>query len=77
MSTPGPSVKYTSEDILRVFKQRSDPYEPMTSSEIADAIGCSRPTALTRLEELAEEADVRTKKIGARGRVWWLPEDQY
>jgi len=77
MGTPGPSVKYTDEDVLGVFKQRSDPYEPMTSSEIADAIGCSRPTAHNRLKRLAEEESVRTKKIGARGRVWWLPEEHY
>ena len=73
MATPGPNAEYTTEDVLAVFDQRSDPCEPMTSSEIAESINCSRPTALNRLEELAEEGKIETKKVGARGRVWWLP----
>lgn len=75
MGTRGPSVTYTTEDVLRVFRQRSDSYEPMTSSEIAEALECSRQTAVNRLEELTEESSLETKKVGARGRVWWLPEE--
>jgi predicted ArsR family transcriptional regulator len=77
MGTRGRSITYTTEDVLRVFKQRSDSYEPMTSSEIAESLGCSRQTAANRLEELSEEDDLETKKVGARGRVWWLPEEYY
>jgi predicted ArsR family transcriptional regulator len=49
----------------------------MTSSEIAESLGCSRQTAANRLEELSEEDDLETKKVGARGRVWWFPEEYY
>jgi len=74
MAKPGPSAEYTTENVLRVFHQRSDQYEPMTSSEIAEALGCSRQTALNRLEELTVEDEIETKKVGARGRVWWVPD---
>lgn len=72
MGSPGPDMQYTTEDVLGVFRQRSDPCEPMTSSEIAEVLGCSRHTAHNRLEELSEENAIKTKKVGARGRVWWL-----
>ena len=77
MGTRGRSITYTTEDVLRVFKERSDSYEPMTSSEIAESLGCSRQTAANRLEELSKGDDLETKKIGARGRVWWFPEEYY
>ena len=77
MGTPGPSAEYTAENVLSVFHQRSDQCEPMTSTEIAEALGCSRQTAVNRLEDLTAKEKIETKKIGARGRVWWLPEEHY
>ncbi|NHN48575.1 GAF domain-containing protein [Halostella sp. JP-L12] len=49
--------------------------EPLTTSEVADALDCSRRTAYNRLERLAERDEIESKKVGARGRVWWLHRD--
>ncbi len=46
---------------------------PLTTTEVADAVECSRRTAYDRLERLVECGAVETKKVGARGRVWWRP----
>jgi hypothetical protein len=75
MAKPGPNPEVTCEDILGVFRGREDVSEPLTAPEIADAINCSRRTALTRLHELEERGRVRSKKVGGRSLVWWLPED--
>lgn len=67
----------SSEDVyartLAVFDQRDDPSEPLTTPEVADSLDCVRRTAYKRLEELVERGELRTKKTGARSRVWWRP----
>ena len=73
MAKPGPAPTVTPEDVLDVFAARSDAGEPLTAPEIADALGCSRSTALNKLRQLDERDDVRSKKVGGRSRVWWVP----
>jgi hypothetical protein len=75
MGKPGPDPETVPEEILAVFDDREDPNEPLTASEIAEAVNCSRRTALNRLHELEERGDLTSKKVGARSRVWWLPDD--
>ena len=75
MAKPGPAPTVTPEDILDVFAARDDPTEPLTAPEIADALGCSRSTALDKLHRLCERGDIASKKVGGRSRVWWVPSD--
>lgn len=75
MGTPGPDPETVPEEILAVFDDRKDPNEPLTASEIAEAVNCSRRTALDRLHELEARGRLTSKKVGARSRVWWLPDD--
>jgi len=72
MGTPGPSTVYTTEAVLSVFERSANSHEPLTSSEIADELGCSRQTVRNRLKELSEADEIESKKVGARSRVWWL-----
>ncbi|MFB6142898.1 MAG: hypothetical protein ABEJ30_06100 [Halorientalis sp.] len=79
MPDPGRETEYTLSDVLEVFTSRDDPAEPLTATEVADALGCSRRTALNKLHELAErtggsdsDVAVTSKKVGGRSRVWWL-----
>ncbi|WP_137283274.1 PAS domain S-box protein [Halorussus salinisoli] len=60
-------------DTLAVFDRGTSPSAPYTTNEVADALDCSRRTAYNRLERLVERGDLETKKVGARGRVWWRP----
>ncbi|MGM0590042.1 MAG: PAS domain S-box protein [Halobacteriota archaeon] len=60
-------------ETLATFQRIAPRGTPLTASEVADELGCTRRTAYNRLEKLVERGDVKTKKVGARGRVWWLP----
>lgn len=73
MAKPGPAPSVTPEDVLDVFAARDDPTEPLTAPEIADELDCSRRSALNKLRALEERGDVRSKKVGGRSRVWWVP----
>ena len=43
----------------------------VTAREVADAVGCSRDTALEKLHELDDRGEVVRKKVGGRAVVWW------
>lgn len=51
--------------------------EPLTREEVAEAVGCGRTTAQTKLRELADAGDIRTKKVGAHARIWWVTEETW
>lgn len=71
MGKPGPDPEITEEAVFGVFEDLEDPCTPLTASEVADELECSRRTALRRLKELNEKGKLRSKKVGARSRVWW------
>ncbi|WP_207591845.1 ATP-binding protein [Halomontanus rarus] len=73
MGTPGPDPDVTTDDALRVFTQSQRPWEPLTATEVADELACTRRTAHRKLEDLAERGELETKKTGARSRIWWRP----
>lgn len=73
MVDPGREPQYTESDVVAVFREREDYAEPLTASEVAEELGCSRRTALNRLHDLQESTDVTSKKVGGRSRVWWIP----
>jgi predicted ArsR family transcriptional regulator len=73
MAEPGRETEFTESEVIEVFKSRSDYAEPLTASEIADELGCSRRTALNKLHALADDTDIASKKVGGRSRVWWIP----
>ncbi|WP_227379566.1 PAS domain S-box protein [Haladaptatus halobius] len=68
--------KITLADTLNVFEEAAKVGTPFTASEVADELGCVRRTAYGKLKELAERGDLQTKKVGARGRVWWQVDSQ-
>jgi len=73
MAEPGRDVEYSVGDVTQVFMQRTDYAEPLTASEVAESLGCSRRTALNKLHQLQKDTDVTSKKVGGRSRVWWIP----
>ncbi len=73
MTPQGRDTEFTLSDVTRVFESRDDYAEPLTATEVADDLGCSRRTALNKLHRLQEETDVTSKKVGGRSRVWWIP----
>lgn len=73
MSSQGRNTEFTLEDVTEVFEARDDYAEPLTASEVADELGCSRRTALNKLHALDRETEITSKKVGGRSRVWWIP----
>ncbi len=73
MSTQGRETEFSLDDVSAVFKAREDYAEPLTAREIADELDCSRRTALNKLHELEAETDLKSKKVGGRSRIWWIP----
>lgn len=63
------SKQYADEDFLEAVVE----YEPASTSEVADAVGCSRRNADTRLRQLKEAGQVRSKMAG-NSRIWLSAE---
>src|SRR6056297_3013420 len=63
----------TLDTTLAVFDGTNPPGTPLTASEVAEELDCSRRTAYDRLMQLSDRGTLETKKVGARGRVWWRP----
>jgi len=61
------------ETVLEVFEEREDVARPLTATDVCDALGIARRTAHNKLNRLVERGELETRKIGARGRVWWTP----
>ncbi|MFB6132975.1 MAG: GAF domain-containing protein [Halanaeroarchaeum sp.] len=69
MTTTAPAA----ESVLETVTGIGPPGTPVTTSEVAEAYDCTQRTIYNRLDTLAEEGRLATKKVGARGRVWWRP----
>lgn len=70
------STEFSLESVVAVFRARSDPSRPLTANDVMAELDCSRRTAHNKLNELVEEGVLATRKVGARGRVWWIPFDE-
>lgn len=71
----GRPVEYELDDFLAVFTE-SDTFEPFAAGEVAERVGCSDRTALNKLNELVDAGALRSKSMGPRSRVFWLPPNQ-
>lgn len=63
---------FDADEVLTVFRNRSDQARPLTASDVAEEIDCSERTAHNKLWELEEREKIATRKAGP-GRVWWVP----
>lgn len=68
---PGRPPEITDEEILIVFKSADDPV--LTAREVAEELSMGRRGILSRLENLEEANRIKSKKVGARSTVWWVP----
>ena len=62
------------ETVMDVFDARDDAARPVTATDVVEELGIARRTAHNKLNALVERGTLDTRKIGARGRVWWIPE---
>lgn len=64
--------KYSLADVLDVFGEVRGPV--VTTSDIAEHVGCSRELARQKLKTLYEKGEVDRRKTG-RIKVWWLTDE--
>ncbi|MFC7175176.1 PAS domain S-box protein [Haloplanus litoreus] len=60
-------------EVQEVFEALGPPGTPFTTTEVATRFECTDRTIYNRLETLVEDGVLETKKVGARGRIWWRP----
>jgi len=68
---PGPDPSVSDDEILELFRTSAEPV--LTATEIAEQVDLSRRNILNRLKDLESEGEIRSKKVGGRSTVWWLP----
>ncbi|WP_253739080.1 helix-turn-helix domain-containing protein [Halohasta salina] len=62
-----------TQEVFRVFDTVGDPTEPLSTEEVASAVGCELFVALATLDSLGSQDLLKTKLIGDHTRVWWRP----
>jgi PAS domain S-box-containing protein len=63
-------------ETLAVFARTDTRGEPLTTREVTEQLDCTRRATYDRLQRLADRGTLHTKKVGARGRIWWrAPSD--
>jgi response regulator of citrate/malate metabolism len=58
----------TLDEIMTVFDDVEIPV--LTSKEVSEKVGCSRPAAYGKLETLNEQGELKKKSVGARAAVY-------
>lgn len=76
MGDRGPDPSVSPEEVINAFVDQDDPCEPLTTAEVADILGIAKRTALKQLNRAEEQTRLRSKKVGGRARVWWLPHGE-
>lgn len=69
MSSGSPSLA----TVLEAVESLGPPGTPVTTAEVAASFDCTDRTVYNKLDALVEDGTLETKKVGARGRVWWRP----
>lgn len=59
-------------DVLKVFALTADP--ALSAPEVAERLDITQQAAHSRLSRMANDGLLRTKKIGARARIYWLTD---
>lgn len=77
MGRHGPKRTYKRADVYDLLASGfDDAYEPWTTPEVADELGCATETARERLDELHYIGDIERKKIGSKAIIWWIPASE-
>lgn len=61
------------DDVLATFETVEIPV--LTAKEVAEELGCSRPSAYNKLEKLVQRGELQKKKVGARAVVYLRQND--
>ncbi|QCC57277.1 winged helix-turn-helix domain-containing protein (plasmid) [Natrinema thermotolerans] len=59
-------AEYTDGDFLEAVRNCTVP----STSNIAEAVGCRRRTALRRLKKLEDQGEIGSETLGGGSKVW-------
>jgi len=69
------SGQIDTQAVFRAFDTVSDPTEPLTTEEVASAVGCELSVVQATLDSLGSQGLLKSKLIGEHTRVWWRPPE--
>jgi predicted ArsR family transcriptional regulator len=64
--------QFMNDDVIEFLKEHPRPFA--TAPEIADAMGVNNSAIHKRLGEMEAHETVKSMKVGASAKVFWLPE---
>jgi predicted transcriptional regulator len=70
MSKSGRKRRVSDDEILRVFRDTTDPV--LTATEVAEELPIGKSGVHPRLRELAANGRLSRKDVGGRAVVWWI-----
>lgn len=68
---PGRRKAVNPEDVLEAIEEADKPF--LSTGDIEDAVGVSKPTAIDRLKTLKKQGRVRSNTVAGNVAVWYLP----
>lgn len=68
---PGRRPEVTDNELLGIFRSSSEPV--LTTKEVASQFDITHRGVRDRLEALEADGKLKSKKVGARAKVWWDP----
>jgi len=68
---PGRRPEVADDELLGTFRSSSEPV--LTTKEVASQFDITHRGVRDRLEALEEDGKLKSKKVGARAKVWWDP----
>lgn len=64
---------FTDEELLRAVPRAGE--SPVaTAGDVADALDSHRETVRNRLDKITGTNGLRSRRIGARARIWWIED---
>ncbi len=69
----GCSGQIDRQEVFRVFDTLSDPTEPLSTEEVASAVGCHPSVVQVTLNSLGAQGQLKSKSIADDTQVWWRP----
>lgn len=74
VTNAGRPPEVSDDEILDVFRRAEEP--ALIASEVSDELPIGRRGVYKRLEQLHDVERLGRKKIGGRGTLWWLIDEE-
>lgn len=73
MGNEGRPRRVTDREILLVFKDHPDP--ALANKDVVSELPLTESGVYNRIENLAEQGYLETKKVGKSGKIYWITNE--